>query len=379
MMPSSQETPAPTLPPPPAAEPGRGPCQNCGVALLGEHCYACGQPVKGLVRHFSSLVGDFLDSVFDWDGRLPRTVLPLFTRPGYLSADYFAGRRVRYVSPVRLFFFIAIVTFFVAQLTLSFGVEGGVTLGGNTAIETALTEEDVVKARDAALAELAQARVEVGDAPGADAGIITGEAMVRAQADARIRTLQEAKRQGKPPPPPNLTRLDFGQGAWDAEKNPIRISGLPQFANDWLNAQAGRTARNDALLGAVPSTLFILLPLFALMLKVLYVFRRHLYMEHLIVALHSHAFLCLSLLLLFATMALRDWLAPATGALRTGFQLVVAALWTWMPIYLLLMQKRVYGQGWTMTLLKYTTLGILYIILLSLGAAFTAVLSLVWM
>ena len=50
-----------------------------------------------------------------------------------------------------------------------------------------------------------------------------------------------------------------------------------------------------------------------------------------------------------------------------------------MPTYLLVMQKRVYGQGWLMTLLKYCVLGVCYFVLLSLGAAFTMLASLVWM
>ena len=83
-------TAPPELPasPPPAAS-THGDCANCGTPLLGEHCYACGQPVKGLVRHFSSLVGDVLDSVFEWDGRLPRTLWPLLAKPGYLTTEYF--------------------------------------------------------------------------------------------------------------------------------------------------------------------------------------------------------------------------------------------------------------------------------------------------
>src|SRR5690606_18111563 len=93
-------------------------CQNCGAELLGDHCYRCGQPIKGLVRHFSSIIGDFLDTVLNIDGRFFTTVPPLFLRPGFLSTEYFAGRRVRYVSPVRLFFFLCVVTFFIAQFRL---------------------------------------------------------------------------------------------------------------------------------------------------------------------------------------------------------------------------------------------------------------------
>ena len=54
----------------------------------------------------------------------------------------------------------------------------------------------------------------------------------------------------------------------------------------------------------------VLLPVFALMLKIVYAFKRRLYMEHLIVALHSHAFLCLTLLLLFVANLLERWFAP---------------------------------------------------------------------
>src|SRR5690606_20936583 len=124
--------------------------------------------------------------------RTPRTLWPLLAKPGYLTLEYLAGRRVRYVSPFRLFFFIAIVTFFVARFTVDFGDEGGVNFGGDNAVATALTVADVEKARDAALAGLAEARKEVGDAPGADAGIIAGEATVRAQAQERIRVLRKA-------------------------------------------------------------------------------------------------------------------------------------------------------------------------------------------
>lgn len=58
-------------------------CGNCGAQMLGEHCYRCGQPVKGLVRHFGSILGGFLDSVFDFDSRTLRTLGPLFYWPGF--------------------------------------------------------------------------------------------------------------------------------------------------------------------------------------------------------------------------------------------------------------------------------------------------------
>src|SRR5690606_23879906 len=145
---------------------------------------------------------------------------------------------------------------------------------------------------------------------------------------------------------------------WDPETNPVRIASLPGFANDWINRQIERVQGNiprlqedpdllkDAVLGAIPSTLFVLLPLFALMLKIAYVFKRRLYLAHLIVALRSHAFRCRALLLMFLVMGLEHWLAPQRLGLFVAFDLVEAAIWIWMPLYLLVMQKRIYGQGW---------------------------------
>jgi hypothetical protein len=364
-------------------------CQNCGAPLLGPHCYRCGQPVTGLVRHFTSIVGDFLDTVLNIDARVFRTLWPLLARPAYLSCEYFAGRRVRYVSPVRLFVFLSIVTFFVARMTLS--VSGHpIQFGDDDAIGNATSVAQVEKLRDESIAALGNGRRQGRAVPGLDAGLGSAQEEVRHRADARIAEIKAAAARGEAPPKPKPD-ITFGEGKpWNAKTNPLAINWLPAFANHWINDQIARAETNvarmqedpslfkDAVLGAIPSTLFVLLPVFALLLKVLYVFKRRLYMEHLIVALHSHAFLCLSLLLVFLTMAVRDSLAPASGPLHGLLGLVEVLLFAWMPLYLLLMQKRVYRQGWIMTLIKYGVLGFSYILLLSFGAVFTVLASLVW-
>jgi hypothetical protein len=361
-------------------------CQNCGTPLLGPHCYKCGQPVHGLVRHFSSILGDFADSVLNIDARVFRTLWPLFGKPGYLSCEYFEGRRVRYVSPVRLFVFLSIVTFFVAQFMVNMAPDGSsFNLDGKDSIERATTVAEVEAARDQALKELAVARAEIPDVPGARAGMDAGAGKVREKAEQRIAEL-ERRTAATPDADAHDAELEFNGRPWDAVRNPVVVRWLPGFANRWINAQIGHGRDNavelnknperfkDAVLGAIPSTLFVLLPIFALMLKVAYLFKRRLYMEHLIVALHSHAFLCLALLLVFGVSALKD----AVPALATPVGWIEALLLAWMPLYLLLMQKRVYGQGWPMTLLKYFVLGICYTVLMSFGVAATILASLVW-
>jgi len=366
-------------------------CQNCGAPLLGPHCYACGQPVHGLVRRFSTVLGDFLDSVLNIDSRIIHTLWPLFAKPGYLSLEYFAGRRVRYVSPVRLFVFLSIVTFFVARMVVPAG-DAFQIHDDNVAerIGHATTVADVERVRDAEVAKLDTARANIPDVPGAHEGLDTAADKIRSQAQARIDALQEAVKHGEPPPVAAAddedNPIEFDGKPWDPKTHPVRIGWWPGFANDWLNTQIGHAESNigrikkdptvlrDAALGAIPTALFILLPLFALMLKVLYLFKRRMYMEHLIVALHSHAFLCLALLGVFLLMALAD-AVPAVTPLTT---LLKIGLFAWMPVYLLLMQKRIYRQGWTMTVLKYCTLGFCYMIMLSIGAALTVAASVVW-
>jgi hypothetical protein len=256
-----------------------------------------------------------------------------------------------------------------------------------------MTVEEVEKHRDAALAALSAGREEGQEVPGLDAGLQQAEIQIKIKADQRIAQLREALAKGEPPPAPanNGPRISFNGGEWDPETNPVAIAWLPQFANDWINAQIGRGEKNieriqqdpnlakDAFLSTLTSTLILLLPLFALMLKAMYLFKKRLYMEHLIVALHSHAFLMLALLVMLAVLQLDALLTPQAAWLGPLFTTVEVLLWCWMPLYLLLMQKRVYGQGWILTLLKYGIIGIAYVTLLSFGAVATLLAAIVWL
>ena len=364
-------------------------CRNCDAVLHGPHCHACGQPVKGLMRPLGSVFGDLLDSVFDFDARIVRTLKPLFLRPGFLSLEYFAGRQVRYVTPFRLFFFLAVLAFFVARMTVQ--VEGVDGMGEAPAVfAKATTVVAVEQARDAQLAQMEQAKRQMQGTPGA-AGIIgiqAGQQQIREAADARIRELQG---HAKAPAASENHSVVIGGKPWDAKDHPIAIGWLPAFANHWLNAQAQRGSDNverlkrdpgafkDAVLSVIPTTLFVLVPVFALMLKLAYLFKRRLYMEHVVVALHSHAFLCLSLLLLLLAHLPAQTFAPEGHWLNTVFDWVMGLLLLWMPVYLLRMQKRVYGQGWPMTLLKFCVLGMVYSVLLGTAVTSAALIGLVEM
>ena len=117
-----------------------------------------------------------------------------------------------------------------------------------------------------------------------------------------------------------------------------------------------------AIMSGAPTALFLLVPVLALMLKVAYLNTPRLYLEHLVVALYSHVFLLLMLLLAFLLLVVGDWIA--WPPLHVVLNLLLAAAFLWMPAYLLLMQKAVYGESWWLTVLKCLVVGGIYLLML---------------
>jgi hypothetical protein len=380
------ETPAAAPPAAPPASARR--CENCGTPLYGPHCHACGQPIKGLVRHFSSVLGDFFDTVFNIDSRVLRTIGPLLTRPGFLSLEYFAGRRVRYVTPMRLFLFLSLLMFFAIQGSIEINEQTDLVHmdAQSDQLDGAQTPEQVKALTAETMAELDQARKDAAGVPGATVGIDMARQKLQERSDrqlAYLKSVEAARAAGKPAPKlPSEDKKQFefpiNGKPWDPVSNPFALGWLPAPANNLLNRRLGharevlRASKNekpwvDALFNVLPQTFIVLMPLFALMLKIAYWFKRRLYMEHLIVALHSHSFISLALTLVLTFRWLQEWLAPGTGFWNGAFGWAMGLTSFWIPVYLLLMQKRVYGQGWPMTLIKFGVLGLCYSVLLSIG------------
>ena len=101
-----------------------GRCLNCGAELHGEYCHVCGQRDLDPRASIWELLGEFLRETFELDGRLPRTLVPFLFKPGTLEREFMAGRRRRYTSPVRLYVFAALVSFFLLQQGAAHFVSG---------------------------------------------------------------------------------------------------------------------------------------------------------------------------------------------------------------------------------------------------------------
>ncbi|MGO3127424.1 MAG: DUF3667 domain-containing protein [Luteimonas sp.] len=352
-------------------------CENCGTPLQGDFCHACGQSTHSPVRHVAHAVEEVFESFWHLDGRIFRTLRDLFV-PGRIAKRYLGGHRVRYVAPMRLFVILTLLTFFVAKFVVQDAMQdlkpGQMVRTDDVAIEfsQAQTVDEVRTIRDDALAGLAETRRTVGALPGVTPQLDVAEADVRAHADTRIAELAP---DGAAPTTTDALPDDAASAAgMQAATTPVPDDvDIPPSGPPTIGGPIGeRIERNvmrlrddpqiyvRAVLGVAPTALFILVPLFAVLLKLLYLFRGRLYLEHVVVGLYSHAALMLGLLLVFCGALATPWLATH-AAWSTGIVSLLQILLLWaMPVYLLVMQKRVYGQSWPWTLVKFAIIGMAY-------------------
>lgn len=78
-------------------------CLNCDAPLHGEFCSKCGQEARPADPTFGAIVGELWSEFVQVDGKVLNTLRALFKRPGFLTTEYLAGRRARYLTPLRLY------------------------------------------------------------------------------------------------------------------------------------------------------------------------------------------------------------------------------------------------------------------------------------
>ena len=88
-------------------------CPSCNTLTIGNYCRNCGE--KKMDHHDYSIrhyLENALDLFTHFDSKFFRSTWLLVTRPGYLSSEYWQGRRVQYMKPLQLFIFINIIYYF---------------------------------------------------------------------------------------------------------------------------------------------------------------------------------------------------------------------------------------------------------------------------
>jgi hypothetical protein len=298
----SEPSPAPS----PASLPATRPCANCGHALVlpePPFCPQCGQETRIRAPKLGEFLQQFGGAYFATEGALWRTLKLLLFKPGELTRQYLAGRRKHYVLPLRLYLTISLVVLLALRIVASLG------------IETAMQSETAVKI-DAP--EQAQAwnynLLSFGPAYGA--GVKDGRFFCN----------------GYPP--------------WMCKRLERRLATNPEQVRGMLANLGERFVANLGL------AMFVLVPSFALWLKLVYWNRRLHYTEHLVFALHVHAFWFVAVAL---TLVDTPWL---TGLAVTA-----------VPIYTMLAMRRVYGGRFWRRLLRAGLIFALQILALSVAMA----------
>jgi len=393
-------------------------CENCHQELNGPFCAHCGQSSDSTLKYFWVVIMHLLDDIFSFDSRASRTLWPLITKPAFLTNEYFAGRRVHYVPPLRLYLFISIVFF----ITLKFFVAAD---DGN-AINISGKEEVITQVKDH-IQQLKTEQSTLQKAPSENSESVEQVTQVNADIAKFSNYLADLNREyssGQNKQIIKITRelveLEFDK-AEDAlsskkqerfdtlvEKRLKVINGdlisdeltignnedgslsfdflsddknkkLNEFSKK-LTEKAEKAFNSDTaplveqVISKLPQLMFILLPLFAVLLKVMFIFSKRLYMEHLTVALHSHSFIFIALLLFESLDLLESYLTDTHPDIASFAGVLSGGLLVWIPIYLFLMQKRVYKQGVFFTLVKFSIIGIIYNIMILV----TAVVAMIW-
>ena len=127
-------------------------CLNCGTKLNGPYCSACGQKAH-VHRSVRAFFQDFVQGLFNFEGKIWRTLPMLAWRPGEMTRRYIAGERARYISPVALYLFTVFAMFAVLNFT---GTLGNGRTNVHAPSKSALTKGDAELAKAAIKRELAE-------------------------------------------------------------------------------------------------------------------------------------------------------------------------------------------------------------------------------
>jgi hypothetical protein len=285
-----------------------GTCLNCGTRLTGNFCIECGQPARLKPLSVLTLFRELIEDIWDIDSKAWRSLIPLMLRPGYLTNAYLAGRRVRYVAPLRLYLTASVLFFIIAAIT-------------DNSIRVSWGDAEVERQMLEGTGETEMTNVIVEQEGGCE------------------------------------TILEDNQGEWVERWRERAIEACEKVVAD-----SGQSLERAAI-DNIPIMMVIFIPVLALAMKLLYLFSRRFYIEHLIFYLHYHAFGFFLGILLIIVYEIGD----VMGWTQSTWRSVAVPASTWLMIYLLIAMRKVYRQGYIATFFKFSALFFVYVV----GLAFS--------
>ena len=307
----------------PRALPAQDNCRNCGAHATGHFCPNCGQETRVALPTFAAFMREAAGRYVAMDGRFWRTMAALVGRPGYLTREYFIGRRKRYIRPARLFLVLYLLLFAVIGL-----------------LQSPLDLKDEV-----VMVEPDQAKAAIDDA------------------------VKSAKEEARGKAKMSILDTDDGDTLFGLDKDlnlALRWNGEdialpPRVAKRWDHfRKLSRDEKAERLYaGALrygPYAMVALLPAFAFLMKIAYLGRGrkypgrpHRYAEHLVYSAHLHAFAAIMILLF----------------LLVPFSPVRLALVGWVFFYAMRARQTVYGGRWWGGVLRALVVAVFYAVLMS--------------
>ncbi|ALI99108.1 DUF3667 domain-containing protein [Rufibacter tibetensis] len=330
-------------------------CTNCDYAFTSEQpdnfCPRCGQENHDLNVPFNHVALELLEGTIHYDSKFWTTVKYLLFYPGKLTNEFHRGRRMGYVPPIRLYVFISFVFFFLLSLRVGHTKGGDKPLQADIKVLTQpenLTDVGGAYATDSLKKELKEVQ-ELSDS----LLVLSSK-----QEEEKFRTLENL------PPNASTAQLDATLTALGIEsKNRLTRGGLQKVAD------LQRLTKNELTLKAVKYfsvMMFVLMPVFALLLKVVFRRARRFYMEHLIFSIHLHCFIFVMYSICLLSLYLFTSLDPFRWANLLGL------------LYLYLGLKRVFKRSKLRTFFNMVGVLFLYlfagVITLMLGLVVSAVM-----
>jgi Protein of unknown function (DUF3667) len=334
-------------------------CENCGAPMAGPFCAQCGQAAVDYRRSFRHIIVDVLDSFLNWDSKFFATIGWLIARPWHLTNQFLAGRRVHYVHPLRLYLLVSILFFFVINYwAKSIHADPSKLSADDRAdIAAELNDPDIPPAVKARIRGALEAK---------------GLTQPKAQTSLSPETAVTPQPSVLASPSPSVTSPspsgDFRPLVqFDKPPSDRFEKWLEQRAKEKMGEHGSKMALFIAtLFNNLPYMMLCCIPLFAFVLKVLYVRKRVFYIDHLVYALHIHSFAYLAIMLI---VLITIGLNRSIPGIFAGW--IIAALWITFAVQVFLSIRRVYRQRWFFTVFKFFLGGFAYLIVLSVALATT--------
>jgi hypothetical protein len=315
-----------------------GHCANCGSPIIGPYCAICGQAIDTHRRSLGGLLHDFFKDVASFDSRILRTACALLFEPGELPLAFRQGRTRRYVPPVRLYLFVSLIFF----LTLGATGIALVQLVPKSIPEKIVVEKDQVYALIHKNGETSKIKVPAALNDGRQHYAISTNGVVFFAREGSLHS------EVTPAALKDLEQRKLAEGMHPTDRKMAWIGrGVKKTLEELAKDPA---ALNGYLTTWIPRVLFLLLPVFALLLAAFYrrQRRQYFFVDHLVFSLGQHSF---GFALLLVAAGLAQFLPG-----ELVFWLIVVTL----GVYLLLAMKRFYGQNWFWTATKFVGVAGIY-------------------